>query len=87
MVCLEVLTAIAPHAPRVVTIDDFTGKSSKDILRELVAMFRPMDAATAEASHAAYEKMWQDVPGSLRAYLRSHTVTAGTPSTSSDGTS
>ena len=70
---LRPMTASAQHAD--------------SILRELVAMLRPMDAATAEASRAAYEKMWRDVPENLRAYLRSYTVTGTCPNESSEGTS
>ena len=83
MVCLEVLTAITPPAPRVVTIDDFTGKSSNDILRELAAMFRPMDAEEQAKSRAAYDEMWRCVGATLRSY----TVTGTCPNESSEGTS
>ena len=81
MVCLEVLTAVSPPAPRAVTIDDFTGKSSEDILRELVAMFRPMDAEERVKSRAAYDEMWRCVGATLRGY----TVTGTCPNRSPDG--
>ena len=42
MVCLEVLTAIAPPPPYVDSMYDFTIKSSADILRELFALLDAM---------------------------------------------